>query len=52
MDIMQGFTTGLKPYTRMLLNIYAEGTMKIKTVGEIRKLIDNMSLNQYRADTD
>jgi hypothetical protein len=26
--------------------------MKIKTAGEVRELIDNMSLNEYRAHTN
>ena len=47
MDIMQAFTTGLKPDTRMLLDASARGTMKIKIADELRALIDNMSLNEY-----
>ncbi|AES87383.1 hypothetical protein MTR_4g026370 [Medicago truncatula] len=52
MDIMQAFTTGLKSDSRMLLNAYARGTMKIKTSNEVRELIDNMSLSEYRAHTE
>ena len=48
MDIMQAFTTRLNPDTRMLLDASTGGTMKINTVYEVRKLIDNMSLNEYR----
>jgi len=48
MDIMQAFTIGLKPDTRMLLDASAGGSMKIKTVDEVRTLTDNMSLNEYR----
>jgi len=46
MDILQAFFTGLRPYTRMLLDVSAGGTMKIQ------ELNDNMSLNQCRAHTD
>jgi len=52
MDIMQAFTTGLKLDTRMLLDASAGGTMKIKTTDEVRELIDNMSLNEYRGHTE
>jgi hypothetical protein len=52
MDIMQPFTTRLKPDTRMLLEASAGGTMKIKTADEVRTLIDNMSLNEYRGHTE
>jgi len=52
MDIMQAFTTGLKLETQMLLDAFAGATMKIKTTDEVRELIDNMSLNEYRAQTD
>jgi len=52
MDIMQAFTTRLKPDTWMLPDASAGGTIKIKTVEEVRELIDNMSLNEYRAHTD
>ena len=46
-DVMQAFTTGLKSDTRMLLDAYAGGTMKINTADEVRTLIDDMSLNEY-----
>jgi len=52
MDIMQVFTTGLKSDTRMLLDAYAGGTMKIKTNVKVRELINNMSLNEYRGHTE
>jgi len=52
MDIMQAFTTGLKPDTRMLLDASAGGTIKIKTADEVCTLIDNMSLNEYRGHTE
>ena len=52
MDIMQAFTTRLKPDTQMLQDAYAGGTMKIKTDDEVRALIDNMSLNEYRGHTE
>jgi hypothetical protein len=51
MYIMQAFTTGLKPNTRMFLDAYAGGTMKIKTAEEVKELIDNMSPNEYHAHT-
>jgi len=35
----------------MLLDVYAEGTKKIKTTDEVREMIENMSLNEYRAHT-
>jgi hypothetical protein len=47
MDIMQAFTTGQKPDTRMLLDASAGGTVKIKTADEVCVLIDSMSLNEY-----
>jgi len=37
----------LKPDTRMFLDAYAGGAMKIKTIGEVRELIDNTYLNEY-----
>ena len=49
---MQAFTTGLKPDTQMLQDASAGGTMKIKTDDEVRALIDNMSLNEYRGHTE
>ena len=52
MDIMQGFTMGLTPDTQMLLDASTRGTMKIKRAGEVRELIDNLPLNEYRAQTD
>ncbi|AES96893.1 hypothetical protein MTR_5g042840 [Medicago truncatula] len=52
MDIMQAFTMGLKLETQMLLDASAGATMKIKTTDEVTELIDNMSLNEYRAQTD
>ena len=52
MDIMQAFTTGLIPDTQMLLHASAGGTMKIKTVDEVRALINDMSLNEYRGITE
>jgi len=52
MDIMQTFTTGLKPDTRMLLDASRGGTMKIKTSNEVRALNDNMSLNEYGGHTE
>jgi hypothetical protein len=52
MDIMQPFTTGLNPVTQTLLNAYAGGAMKIKTVNEVQELVDNMSLNEYHAHTE
>jgi len=52
MDIMQAFTTGVKLDTQMLLDASAGGTMKIKTVDEVRTLIDNMSMNEYRGHTE
>jgi len=52
MDIMQAFTTGLKLDTLMLLDAFAGGTMKIKTVVEVQEKIDNMSLNEYRGHTE
>jgi len=36
----------------MLLDAFAGGTMKIKTSDEVRELIDNMPLNEYRAHTE
>jgi len=36
----------------MWLDASAGGTVMIKTVDEVRELIDNMSLNEYRAHTD
>lgn len=35
----------------MLLDAYARGTMKIKTTDDVRELIENMSLNEYRVHT-
>ena len=32
----------------MLLDAFAGGTIKVKTTDEVRELIDNMSLNEYR----
>ncbi|AES66456.1 hypothetical protein MTR_2g069520 [Medicago truncatula] len=52
MDIMQAFTTGLKPDTWMLLDASARGTMKIKTTDEVHELIHNISLNKYRGNTE
>lgn len=52
MDIMQAFITGLKSDTQMLVDAYGGGTMKIKTAREVRELIVNMSLDEYRALTD
>jgi len=43
---------GTKPDTRMLLDAFAGGTMKIKIVVEVREMIDNMSLNEYRGHTE
>lgn len=51
-DIIQAFTTGLKPDTWMLLDASAGGTMKIKTTDEVCTLIDNMYLNEYRGHTE
>jgi len=52
MDIMEAFTTRLKPDIRMLLEASRGGTMKIKTDDEVRALIDNMSLNEYWGHTE
>ena len=49
---MQAFTTGLKLDTLMLLDAFAGGTMKIKTVVEVQEKIDNMSLNEYQGHTE
>lgn len=48
MEIMQAFIIGLKPDTHMLLDASTRGTMKIKTTDEVREMINNMSLNEYR----
>ena len=42
----------IKPDTMMWLDASAGGTVMIKIVDEVRELIDNMSLNEYRAHTD
>ena len=52
LDIIQAFIMGLKLDTRMLLDASAGGTMKIKTADEVRALIDNMSLYEYRGHTE
>lgn len=52
MHILHAFTTGLKLDTHMLLDASTEGTMKIKKADEVRELIENMSLNEYRAHTE
>ena len=36
----------------MLLDASAGGTIKIKTAGGVRELINNMSLNEYRGHTE
>jgi len=36
----------------MLLDASWGGTMKIKTADEVRAMIDNMSLNEYRGHTE
>jgi len=49
MEVALIFTNSRKTQTRMLLDVYAGGSLKNKIVVEIRELIDNMSLNEYRS---
>jgi len=42
------FTNGLKILTRMMLDASTGDSMKNKTTTEIRELIDNRSLNEYK----
>jgi hypothetical protein len=48
MEITLIFTNGLKTQTRMLLDYSAGVSMQNKIVAEIRELVENMALNEYR----
>jgi len=48
MEVTLIFTNVLKTQTRTLLDDSAGGSMKNKIAAEIKELIENMSLNEYR----
>lgn len=52
MEITLTFTDGQKTTTCMLLDASTGGTMKNKFAAKIRELIDNMSLNEYRPQSE
>jgi len=52
MEVTFIFTNGLKTQTRMILDASAWGAMKNKIAPNIRELIHNMSLNEYKSQSD
>lgn len=48
MEHMTHFIGGLRTQTRMLLNALYGGTLREKTDEELKMLIKNMCLNEYR----
>jgi len=52
MEVTFIFTNGLKTQTRMLLDASAWGAMNNKIAPNIRELIHNMSLNEYKSQSD
>ena len=49
---LQIFTEGLTTNNRMFLDASAGGSMKTKTDHEVRNLIENMTENEHRADSE
>lgn len=51
MDQIFYITVGLRSTTKMLLDASAGGTIKNKTIEEVRELIENMIQNDYELQT-
>ncbi|KAK2410681.1 hypothetical protein QL285_046032 [Trifolium repens] len=52
MEQMQIFIRGLRMQSRMLIDASAGGTIKNKNEDEVRQLVENMCLNEYRSKSE
>ncbi|MCI04367.1 hypothetical protein A2U01_0025414, partial [Trifolium medium] len=52
MEQMHMFTRGLRTQTRMLIDASTGGTIKNKNEDEVKQLIENMCLNEYRSTNE
>ncbi|CAJ2666075.1 unnamed protein product [Trifolium pratense] len=52
MEQMQIFIRGLRMQSRMLIDASAGGTIRNKNEDEVRQLVENMCMNEYRSKSD